>query len=303
MDGIQGKLDELESMKIATEKVLEKLKNRVELKEMGKDMESERRKEQDEVEFWRNKFNDLEARVLRMVSNVDPLLEWSQILENDTPPDNNGEKENDGAEFSGGRHHVSNEDEVDTHRQVEVEVAEVGNTNAVVKSGDVIYLEARVLRMESINNGEKENGASEFSGGRHCVSNEDEVDTHRQVEDEVARVGNTSAAVNSPDVIYIDSDDDSVVELESSKNRDGENVGKWLLEDANSKIPLGGDVMDKLGMKCRNNRNKEEGMQWESEADMLSSFGKDPELCVKAVCALYRQPTFKEKSANGVFHD
>ncbi|XP_026384953.1 uncharacterized protein LOC113280555 [Papaver somniferum] len=223
MEGIQEKLAELEALKLAAEDVLEKLKNRGELKEMGKDMEREKRiAQEDEVEFWRNKFNDLEARV---------------------------------------------------------------------------------LRMESVNNGEKENGAAEFSGGRHHVSNEDAVDTHRQVEDEVSRVGNTSAAVNPPDVIYVDSDDDSVVELELSKNRDGENVGKWLLEDADLKISLGGDVMDKLAMKRRNNRIKEEGMQWESEADMLSSFEEDPELCMKAVCALYRQPTFKEKSANGLFHD
>ncbi|XP_042505316.1 uncharacterized protein LOC122081950 isoform X2 [Macadamia integrifolia] len=46
----------------------------------------------------------------------------------------------------------------------------------------------------------------------------------------------------------------------------------------------------------RNRKNKSE---WTFEADMLSSFQKDPELCMKAVCALYRQQTFEEKSIKG----
>ncbi|KNA17219.1 hypothetical protein SOVF_081760 [Spinacia oleracea] len=35
--------------------------------------------------------------------------------------------------------------------------------------------------------------------------------------------------------------------------------------------------------------------KWVSEADMLSDFGKNPELCMKAVCALYRLQTNEEK--------
>ncbi|KAL2558714.1 protein IWS1-like protein A-like [Forsythia ovata] len=37
--------------------------------------------------------------------------------------------------------------------------------------------------------------------------------------------------------------------------------------------------------------------KWDFEADMLADFGKDPELCMKAVCALYRQQTSEEKSS------
>uniref|UniRef100_A0A803L2R6 Uncharacterized protein n=1 Tax=Chenopodium quinoa TaxID=63459 RepID=A0A803L2R6_CHEQI len=36
--------------------------------------------------------------------------------------------------------------------------------------------------------------------------------------------------------------------------------------------------------------------KWISEADMLSDFGKNPELCMKAVCAIYRQQTNEEKA-------
>lgn len=36
-------------------------------------------------------------------------------------------------------------------------------------------------------------------------------------------------------------------------------------------------------------------IKWVFEADMLSAFGKDPELCMKAVCALYRKQTSEER--------
>ncbi|XP_038898046.1 uncharacterized protein LOC120085872 [Benincasa hispida] len=48
------------------------------------------------------------------------------------------------------------------------------------------------------------------------------------------------------------------------------------------------EIISKLG------RRKKE-LKWEYEADMLAAFGKDPELCMKAVCALYRQQTSEEK--------
>ena len=40
-------------------------------------------------------------------------------------------------------------------------------------------------------------------------------------------------------------------------------------------------------------------MKWEFEADMLAAFGKDPKLCMKAVCALYRQQTSVEQLSKG----
>ncbi|KAI3984691.1 hypothetical protein MKX01_039308 [Papaver californicum] len=49
----------------------------------------------------------------------------------------------------------------------------------------------------------------------------------------------------------------------------------------------------------RNNTNKE--MEWQNEADMLSSFEKDPVLCMKAVCSLHRLQTDDAKSIKGPF--
>ncbi|PIN27128.1 hypothetical protein CDL12_00100 [Handroanthus impetiginosus] len=43
-------------------------------------------------------------------------------------------------------------------------------------------------------------------------------------------------------------------------------------------------------------RDRKDKMKWDFEADMLADLGKFPELCMKAVCALYRQQTSEEKS-------
>ncbi|XP_043716529.1 uncharacterized protein LOC122664664 [Telopea speciosissima] len=54
---------------------------------------------------------------------------------------------------------------------------------------------------------------------------------------------------------------------------------------------------DQVISMIRRDRKNKSG--WTFEADMLSSFQKDPELCMKAVCALYRQQTAEEKSVKG----
>ncbi|XP_039144194.1 uncharacterized protein LOC120281416 isoform X2 [Dioscorea cayenensis subsp. rotundata] len=54
--------------------------------------------------------------------------------------------------------------------------------------------------------------------------------------------------------------------------------------------------LDEVLARIRRGKNMK---QWEYEADMLASFSKDPELCMKAVCAVYRQQTAEEKSVKG----
>ncbi|KAI3880828.1 hypothetical protein MKW98_019290, partial [Papaver atlanticum] len=49
-------------------------------------------------------------------------------------------------------------------------------------------------------------------------------------------------------------------------------------------------------------RNRLKNSKWQFEADMLSSLEEDPELCMKAVCALYRQKFTMEKLMNGSSH-
>ncbi|KAJ8554340.1 hypothetical protein K7X08_025018 [Anisodus acutangulus] len=59
-----------------------------------------------------------------------------------------------------------------------------------------------------------------------------------------------------------------------------------------------GEIMSKI------RRTKNDLLEWEFEGDMLAAFGKDPELCMKAVCVLYRQQTSEEQcSKETIFHN
>ncbi|XP_027902044.1 uncharacterized protein LOC114162373 isoform X2 [Vigna unguiculata] len=49
-------------------------------------------------------------------------------------------------------------------------------------------------------------------------------------------------------------------------------------------------------------QRKKDHMEWEFEADMLAAFGKDSELCMKAVCALYQQQTSEEQMSRGTLY-
>lgn len=49
-------------------------------------------------------------------------------------------------------------------------------------------------------------------------------------------------------------------------------------------------------------RSKDHKSEWKFEADMLAAFGKEPELCMKAVCALYRQQTADERISKEAFY-
>ncbi|KAI3508357.1 hypothetical protein L1887_23363 [Cichorium endivia] len=66
----------------------------------------------------------------------------------------------------------------------------------------------------------------------------------------------------------------------------------------------GDKVKDKLNEnKVTSNkikRNEGLNLKWDLEGEMLTDFGKNPELCMKAVCALYRQQTANEKACKGI---
>ncbi|RVW94662.1 hypothetical protein CK203_030890 [Vitis vinifera] len=69
---------------------------------------------------------------------------------------------------------------------------------------------------------------------------------------------------------------------EVGSDSEGESLGGFIINDSEVSGESEGTVIKKS--------------KWEFEADMLAAFGKDPELCMKAVCALYRQQTSEEKT-------
>ncbi|KAL8232106.1 hypothetical protein R6Q57_001884 [Mikania cordata] len=55
-------------------------------------------------------------------------------------------------------------------------------------------------------------------------------------------------------------------------------------------------TMEKIG------RKKISNFKWDLEGEMLSDFAKDPLLCMRSVCALYRQQTADEKACKETIH-
>jgi hypothetical protein len=53
-------------------------------------------------------------------------------------------------------------------------------------------------------------------------------------------------------------------------------------------------LLDQLPLKVQRNKDNK---KWESEVDMLVEFEKDPELRMKAICALYRHQRFDKSDA------
>ncbi|KAL2922205.1 Peptide chain release factor 1 [Bienertia sinuspersici] len=86
-------------------------------------------------------------------------------------------------------------------------------------------------------------------------------------------------------------------------------LSDFIVDDSNDENVEddGGDHYSGLEEESDNNLGFEEiisrlqsrrhpNSEWTSEGDMLSDFGKNPEMCLRAVCALYRQQTIEEKA-------
>ncbi|RDX65098.1 hypothetical protein CR513_56273, partial [Mucuna pruriens] len=100
----------------------------------------------------------------------------------------------------------------------------------------------------------------------------------------------------------VDDFDVSSGDDKSSKSEDASN-GDVDSDSSNSQGVLDNDMdsdeeMDFSKILSQIHRSKDH-MEWEFEADMLAAFGKDSELCMKAVCALYQQQTSEEQMSRG----
>jgi hypothetical protein len=105
--------------------------------------------------------------------------------------------------------------------------------------------------------------------------------------------GSLDGFIVSDDTYASDADDTS---SESEEKPNDVNDAFGLSDD-------GSDDDTDFGMiLSRFQRSKDHKFKWEFEGDMLSDFGKDPELCMKAVCALYRQQSDEEKLNKETLH-
>ncbi|KAJ0542117.1 hypothetical protein HanRHA438_Chr09g0395871 [Helianthus annuus] len=122
------------------------------------------------------------------------------------------------------------------------------------------------------------------------------TDSEEEVEENVSRRRLTrlrkSESEDDEDIDGVDepeSEDESLDGFitESSESSDGTHES----EDALNDFIEYKSTMDKI------RRKKDPNMKWDLEGDMLSDFAKDPGLCMRAVCAVYRQQTTDEKES------
>lgn len=111
------------------------------------------------------------------------------------------------------------------------------------------------------------------------------IPTTGDVEDSETEVGSDSEG-ESLNGFIVDSSDISDADNASSHSENA--------SDGNVDFD---EILSKL------QRSKDREFKWELEADMLSAFGKDLELCMKAVCALYRQQTSEEQVSKETMYD
>lgn len=91
---------------------------------------------------------------------------------------------------------------------------------------------------------------------------------------------------------------ENVVDKVGSDDSEGKNLGGLCVKSSDSS-GSGDSSSDSEDSKCidlsykqvleKLKRSRLRESKWQFEADMLSSFEEDPELCMKAVCTLYRQ--------------
>ncbi|CAH2068867.1 unnamed protein product [Thlaspi arvense] len=106
------------------------------------------------------------------------------------------------------------------------------------------------------------------------------------------------------------SENDEMKEDVSESDTEGESLGGFIVESSDKSDEYGGGSIssasdDKMGyneVMSRIRRNRDHKIKWEFEGDMLAAFGKDTALCMRAVCALYRQQTSDEKSNRWTIH-
>lgn len=119
---------------------------------------------------------------------------------------------------------------------------------------------------------------------------------------------------------FSDNDDE---EDEDESNSEGENLGGFIVDDDSEEETNAGSSSESKGNNSnasdpenrgwdshsesdpdledldeilnRMRRQSKNILNWEYEADMLAAFAKDPLLCMRAICALYRQQTNEEK--------
>ncbi|XP_026423786.1 uncharacterized protein LOC113319867 isoform X1 [Papaver somniferum] len=296
---VQGKLVDVESRKVVADDEFKKYKRlrrkkderaqetitylEGKIKMIEKDLEHGKSKAEDETEYWRKKFCDLESRVLKMENgnSTSEKIEsevrgvQSEVTDNDKNQCDKSTTDEPNAETSGGRN-ASHVAELQTEKKL---LNGHGIDINKYPEAEPALPEHSALNISSCGGKKVEEGK-----GADWEERKSQHGTSFQIHLEM----NKKPSVNGV------------------SDSGGETVGQSLLEDSNTCTSdsknSSGDVMDKSAIKYRT-RDKYKLINWEIEADMISSFDEDAELCMRAVCALFRLQRSEENvSADWLFH-
>lgn len=130
-------------------------------------------------------------------------------------------------------------------------------------------------------------GQGELRDKAHKMGNHSDTLTTENVADNGSSEDESESSVRSLSDFIVDDSDHEDLEDDISEE-DG--VDSYEVEDTSDSNLDFEEIISKL--QSRRSPNS----KWISEGDMLSDFGKNPELCMRAVCALYRQQTNEEKA-------
>ncbi|KAE8664047.1 Folylpolyglutamate synthetase family protein isoform 1 [Hibiscus syriacus] len=183
------------------------------------------------------------------------------------------------------------------------EVVPAVTTPEIDKGRGTFTTRKRRLVLCSLSEGKEKNCSSRNNSGSRFIEG---TPTTKDVEDDDSdgigpESNSESHSLNG--FIVKDSNttdcDDSCSELQDGSDRDNacsgqEDVSGGCGACSDSKDASDDEVdFDVILSQIR--RNKDHKSDWKFEGELLAAFGKDPELCMKAVCALYRQQTSGEK--------
>nr|GMC68425.1 Chromosome partition protein like [Ipomoea batatas] len=104
-------------------------------------------------------------------------------------------------------------------------------------------------------------------------------------------------------IVKDDDDDDSNGDGVSDSNDGSNNNDASAADDSSFDPEIASDNDETFGeIISRIRRKKTHKLEWDYEADMLAAFAEVPELCMKAVCALYRMQTDDEKNCKSTMY-
>ncbi|XP_019177775.1 PREDICTED: uncharacterized protein LOC109172984 [Ipomoea nil] len=107
----------------------------------------------------------------------------------------------------------------------------------------------------------------------------------------------------SLDGFIVDDDDDCNGDGLSDSNDGSNNNDASAADDSSFDPEIASDNEETFGeIISRIRRKKTHKLEWDYEADMLTAFAEVPELCMKAVCALYRMQTDDEKNCKSTMY-